>query len=714
MGLNHGSIWKNHSTWSGWRNKGFQLLSYLGLGIMLFVYLMGHITPKSYIDLKVGSRSPEKIVSPITIVDEVATNRAKEKAASQVQPVYTRDDSKTEDQLEYLDYIFKQIKEINANPQLKQSERIAAIKESMKAFRLSHNLPEISEDSYKTMANLPPESIATIQYITKYLVEEIMKQGVEDTNEGLTVARDRVNELLVEVESSSAVRKVTQELARHSIRPNVFYDPQKTEEKKNEARKAVEDIYIYENDVILQPNETITSEHLRQLELVGLMQTSMMKPYIGLCLLILIMLGMIWFYTYQSQSSVISNNLHLLMYFVIIALNVGVMKIISLGQSLGFEGIGYAAPIAFGPLLIAMLLNTRLAYFSSILFALIAGILFNENARTIFDVHYMFVGLIGTVVGAYVVGDAQSRSKILRSGFFIALANMAVIITLQLLGNVELHWDRILQLALYTIVSGLLSGVFTLGFMPFFEAAFGILSAVKLIELSNPNQPLLRKLLIETPGTYHHSVMVANLSEAAAEAIGANGLLARVGAYYHDLGKTKRPSFFIENQMGIDNPHDHISPQLSKTIITAHPYDGVKMLKEYKFPKAIIDIAEQHHGTSLLKYFYHKALKENDQVKEEDFRYPGPKPQFKEAAIVFICDSVEAAVRSMQKPTPEQIEVVVKKIIKDKLDDGQLDDCDLTLKELDLINQAILETLHGTFHSRIEYPADSDMEVKHA
>jgi cyclic-di-AMP phosphodiesterase PgpH len=240
------------------------------------------------------------------------------------------------------------------------------------------------------------------------------------------------------------------------------------------------------------------------------------------------------------------------------------------------------------------------------------------------------------------------------------------------------------------------------------------LSSMKLIELSNPNHPLLRKILTESPGTYHHSLMVANLSEGACEAIGANGLLARVAAYYHDIGKTKRPRYFIENQIGDDNPHDHLSPQLSKNIIIAHVADGVAMLKKHKMPKEIIDIAEQHHGTTLLKYFYHKAKQQSGYVSEEEFRYPGPKPQTKEAAIISIADSVEAAVRSLSNPSQEKIEKVVRGIIADRLQDNQFNECNITLKELELVAQSLCETLNGVFHSRIEYPEIRKEKVKQA
>lgn len=688
-----------------WKKRGLLFLLYVSLGIVIFFLLLGHVKPKSYEYLKVGDRSADRIVSPIHMEDELATDRAKNRAANEIHPVYTQDNEIIEDQKRIIEAIYEKVKEINANAILRQNERIEEIKKQ---------IPQLTEESYKTLADLSPETIFIMKSITTHIVEGIMKKGVADSEEALNAARDQVNEQLVSIELSAAARKVTQEIARLSIVSNIVYDQNKTQEMRDEARKAIETVYINEGDLILDKNDIVTSEHLRKLTLLGLMETNKIKPYIGLVLFILMILAMIWFYTHQSKSIVVGNNLQLFMYVVIIILNLLVMKILTLFKNLEFQWIGYLAPVAFGSIMIAMLIGTRLAYFSSFLFALMAGVLFNEDPGQIFSFNFVLVSFIGSVVGAYVVSGAQSRSKILKAGFLVALANITVMIMQFLLHNQGGDLHLILNLVLFCVISGLLSGVFALGFMPFFEVAFGILSPIKLIELSNPNQPLLRKLLLETPGTYHHSVMVANLSEAACEAVGANGLLARVGSYYHDIGKTKRPSFFIENQMGNDNPHDSIAPQLSKSIIVAHPYDGVKMLKEHKLPKAICDIAEQHHGTSLLKFFYHKAKNENEHIKEEDFRYPGPKAQFKEVAIVGICDSVEAAVRSMNKPTIEQIESVVRKIIKDKLDDGQLDECDLTLKELDVVHQTIIETLKGTFHSRIEYPNEAEMGVKEA
>jgi putative nucleotidyltransferase with HDIG domain len=297
----------------------------------------------------------------------------------------------------------------------------------------------------------------------------------------------------------------------------------------------------------------------------------------------------------------------------------------------------------------------------------------------------------------------------------VSLFGSVAVLALMLV-DPEPNRAQLVQSVSFMFASGLLTAVLVIGLMPFFEVTFGILSALKLVELSNPNHPLLRKLLTETPGTYHHSLMVGNLSEAAAESIGANGLLCRVGSFYHDVGKTKRPLYFIENQNAAGNPHDKLDPRVSASIIIAHAKDGAAMLRAHKLPKLIRDIAEQHHGTTLLKYFYYKAVKHDQDHglerdwTEDDYRYPGPKAQSKEAAIVGIADCIEAAVRSLNHPTVEQIDGIIGKIIKDRLDDNQFNECDLTLRELDKIAETLKETVIGMFHSRIEYPDDKELK----
>lgn len=293
----------------------------------------------------------------------------------------------------------------------------------------------------------------------------------------------------------------------------------------------------------------------------------------------------------------------------------------------------------------------------------------------------------------------------------VSLAHIVTVIGIGFINSHEV--SSVLTNGFYGALNGIFCAVLTVGSLPLWESVFGVVTPLKLLELSNPNHPLLKKLLIEAPGTYHHSIIVGNLSEAAANAVGANSLLARTGAFYHDIGKTSRPYFFKENQLTSENPHDKISPSLSSLIITNHVKDGLELAKKHKLPGEITAFINEHHGNTLVAYFYHKALngENGEKVDEESFRYKGKKPQTKETAIVMLADSVEAAVRSLSAPNRDKIQKMIEKIIKDKLEDGQLEDCDLTLKELESIKQAFINVILGIFHERIEYP---DLDMKEA
>src|SRR5699024_8630372 len=384
---------------------------------------------------------------------------------------------------------------------------------------------------------------------------------------------------------------------------------------------------------------------------------------------------------------------------------VSLMKIVSLFTT-QINHLFYVVPAATGVLLIKQIINERLAIVFASIFALMGCIIFNGEIPGSLNVEAGIYFFFSQVAGIILLMNVKDRLTIVRTGLGMAVINCVIVVLFLFLSFEKFSMSVLFTESSLAAAAALLSAILTIGLLPFLETGLGILSDMKLLSLSNPNQPLLRKILTEAPGTYHHSIMVANLSETACEAIGANGLLARVGAYYHDLGKTLRPHYFIENQVSIRNQHNTNEPKESAYIIISHPYVGARMLKEHHLPKEIIDIALEHHGTTLLKYFYYKA-KENDEnqdIEENDYRYPGPKPQTKESAIVSICDSVEAAVRSLKEPTEEKIEEIVSSIINDRMMDGQLNESPLTLKELEKIHTAVCETLKGIFHSRIQYP----------
>ena len=697
-----------------WRIPGYwntssrvKFLLYAVLGLCMYSLLMGSVLPERY-DVKVGSISPETIVAPVDRIDQVATEQAKEEAARAVPRQYKTDEQVTDEQVEKINRLFLDARRNAEDDSLSEEERVENIRDRQPF--------DLSDETLKRLARISADELVQTQSTTRNIVQDVMNGGVDES--GLEEARNRVDQQLVTADLGSDARFVAREVARQAIVTNVVYDEARTAAMREAAAESVEPVRINRGDTIVYEGEEVSEQQYRQLKELGLLNESgRLWPYIGLTIFIMLLLAFLYFSIDQVKQDLHRDNTRLLMLVMILFINTAGMKIVSLGQSVEFSSVGYAAPVALGSMLIAILIDVRLALFTGVIFSAVAAVLFNVEGSALFDYRFGFVTLIMCSAAAFALAGARYRSSVLQAGVVAAAVSIAPITAMQMLTGGGFRWQEFLTSIGFGVGGGFLAAVLTIGLLPFFEAAFSILSPMKLIELSNPNQPLLRKLLIEAPGTYHHSVIVGNLAESAAEAIGADGLLARVGAFYHDLGKTKRPQFFIENQVNSENPHDKISPHLSKTIIINHARDGVDILREANIPKPIQDIAAQHHGTTLLKYFYHKAVKLDDsgQVLEEDFRYPGPKAQFKESAIVGIADSVEAAVRSISRPTPSRIEALVHKIIQDRLEDGQFDECDLTLKELDTIAKSMLQTLQGTFHHRIEYPDDSeDKGAKHA
>ena len=364
----------------------------------------------------------------------------------------------------------------------------------------------------------------------------------------------------------------------------------------------------------------------------------------------------------------------------------------------------YLMPVTLGVMLTAILLKPRLALITNIILAVMAGLLAFSSSTGMFTAAMFGVMMTSIVSGSLCLGivkTRQQRLSIMMAGLAVAVSNMLTTIAVGLINNASRN--DVFVWALWSAGSGILSAVLCIGLQPLLEWLFNLVTSAKLLELSNPNHPLLRRLLLEAPGTYHHSIIVANLAEAAASSVGANGLLARVGAYYHDVGKLKRPMYFKENQMG-DNPHDRTDPRVSTAILTAHPRDGVQMAVKHRIPEPILDIIQQHHGDTPVLYFYDKAVKQGDAVNIADFRYDGPRPRSREAAIVMLADTVEAAARALPDPNLEKMDALIRKLVRGKMEDRQLDECPLTFSDLDKICKAFLTVLTGVFHERIEYP----------
>jgi putative nucleotidyltransferase with HDIG domain len=360
--------------------------------------------------------------------------------------------------------------------------------------------------------------------------------------------------------------------------------------------------------------------------------------------------------------------------------------------------VGFALPVSAGAMLVSLLLDFHLALGFSFVVSILLGILFRGDP---FIPIYYF---LGSIVAALSVVRCTKRTAVLKAGALTGLVGLVVIVCIDLYGGEltvrgasDLGAGILGALAVTAIVSVTL---------PFFETVFDIATDIKLLELLDPNHPLLKDLVYKSPGTYHHSILIGNLAEAAAEAINENSILARVGAYYHDIGKTHKPEYYIENQHPSENKHDRLIPSMSSLIIASHVKDGVEDARAHRLPKAVIDIIQQHHGTSLITYFYRKAkeLKPYASIAEEDYRYPGPRPRTKVAAIVMLADSVEAASRALDDPTHQRIQALTDSVITRIFLDGQLSLCDLTLKDLREISRSFNLVLNGIYHHRIDYP----------
>jgi putative nucleotidyltransferase with HDIG domain len=708
---------------------------FLFLVVLFYATLAPKILPERY-DIGLGTYSEKEITAPGQIPNSKATLKAQEKAAEQVQPVYSIIPIRNET---LIVQVLDRIDRLNQDDQVSNQDKVSIYRQEIpqrsedfvsnfvKNSRSSGTytdklLDEMAEVINQQLYRIPEETFIKIPRLTsddiqemKPVAREIVSRLSNDQVIDAQSARAKVAELVSTSTLSNRIpREIVQELARMALTANKFYDEEATKEAQVEARENTGTVYIKQGDVLVSKGQLITEELYTLLDDNKLLKNEVNYwPQLGLLMFSgLLTLGLHMFIRQSSANKYKLNNSQLLMLILIFVITVVSMNLVSIVQSNDHPYIGYLAPVALGAILVTLLMDMSLAFFCTMLFSILSSIILNVNQGQIFDFHFGFFTMTVSYVAISVIHKASQRSTLLKGGIMVSLFGSIAVFVMILIDGTEWSQLHTLYTIAFAFVGGLLTSVFVIGLMPFFEVTFGILSALKLVELSSPNHPLLRKLLTETPGTYHHSVMVGNLSEAAAEAIGANGLLCRVGSYYHDIGKTKRPGYFIENQNHMENPHDTMEPKLSKSIIIAHARDGVEMLKDYKLPKLIRDIAEQHHGTTFLQFFYHKALKKAEEQGVEpdftdlDFRYPGPKAQTKESAIVGIADSVEAAVRSLRNPTVEQVETMIEKIIKNRMDDHQFNECDLTLKELDIISKTLKESVMGIFHSRIEYPEE--------
>lgn len=523
-------------------------------------------------------------------------------------------------------------------------------------------------------------------------------------------------------QQAGALKETAFSLMKKIIEPNLTFNKEETQKKKlsiiGEANPSF--FRVQKNEMIVREGEKIG--YLELAKLNAFLQSSRENKFsryatlLGFFLTALFLSIALYLWRTRNWSKTSArSNLDLLVFGIIALLQIILIKAgIFIAQavnrsfpSIPTEACYFAIPFAFGAMTIAILINRNVALIISALTSFLIGFIFDEK------IIFPLFSFMGSIAASYQIVRIRQRSVFLKIGLFLGMINMVAVFCLNLAtGNL---FQDLLPRLVMGFGGGILTGIIVAGITPVFESLFGFITDIKLLELANLNQPLFQKMIIEAPGTYHHSIIVSSLVEAAAEAIGANALLAKVSAYYHDIGKLNKPLYFIENQTSTENKHDKLSPKMSSLIIISHVKDGCDIAAKAKLGRPIINIIRQHHGTSLVSYFYDKAKKDKDEsiraLPETDFRYPGPKPQTKEAGLVMLGDVVEASSRTLTNPTPARIRSLVRERIEAIYMDGQLDECELTLSNLNTIAEAFIKILTGIFHHRVDYPETPPKET---
>jgi len=650
------------------------------LFFVLYGFVASSVAPQKY-NLAVGDIATSDIPSPKEVVNDYATQKLIDQAVKSVRPVYSIDESVKASALNDVNTFFEKALEIKSIETMERQDKINKLK--------SEAGIDLADDDYGSAIDSSQDDLKNLESSVKDELIKTLSQEIGNDEEDLKSKKDDFSYSMRNLKFNKELRELGTNIGFALIKPNLLFDSKATDEKVKEAKSSVPPVIVKKGQKIVGKSEVVTEEQMSILKSLGLLEEQNKIDfllYIGIGILVALFEGLIVAYMYRFSPNTIKSSSRLILIGIIILLEVIFAKVFS-----AYNISGYLVPVAFASMLFTMLLTPKLAFTINIALSLFVSLMMGYN------IDIFVVAIIGGSAGAIASSDTHQRNDLITAGLVVGLANALAILGIGLINSADIV--TVLKQSVLGIINGGLSSIFAIGLLPFFESTFDIVTPIKMLELSNPNQPVLRRLLFEAPGTYHHSIIVGNLSEAAVDSIG--------GTLYHDIGKLKRPYFFKENQITNDNPHNKIAPSLSTLIITNHVKDGVELAKKYKLPTVIIDMINQHHGTTLVKYFYAKAVNDTEshgEVTEMQFRYEGPKPQTREAAVIMLADSVEASVRAIPSPTKVKIEETVKKIVNDKIEDGQLDDCDLTLKDINKIIESFLNVLNGIYHHRIEYP----------
>jgi putative nucleotidyltransferase with HDIG domain len=667
------------------------------VGMLLAISLWAIMTVSigsGQVNLAVNDVAQTEIRAPSsqTFASESQTAAAREEAADTVQNVYDPIAPVADIQEAQLGKYQAFVSGISVTLERRDDGTLAASDVPAELNRVAPQLTDPQVERLTTMALASWERIATAGAET---LEAVQSEQIRA--DALTAAREQLRTNITN-DLSNADRELAGDVAEDFVAPNLEISVEKTDAAREAARNAVTDVVvrIEQGETIVRPGDRITQLHLETLEALGLTRPRLEASTIGGNALIAIILStLLVAFLWRFEPLIWFRNRSLLLFALAL---VGSAVAVRIGADRALWA--YVVPTTATVLLTAILLDGAAGAAMAVALAVLAGVM-NRDA-----LEPAVYTLAGGVASLTAIVRAERLNAFVRAGLLLAITNIGVLVAFSLLEQRDLA--AILQGIAAGSVNAALAVVLAVGSFAVIGNLFGIMTVFQLLELANPSSRLLRRLLLETPGTYHHSVMVGNLAERAAETIGADPLLARVAAYYHDIGKMKNPLAFIENQGGERNIHDELSAEVSARIISSHIRDGIDLGYEHGLPVQIIGFIPQHHGTSVMSYFYGKALREvggsDELVPRDVFRYPGPKPQSREAAILMLADGVEASVRSLDDKDEASIRAMVDSIVDARVEDGQLDDAELTLKNIAQIKDAFVQQLLGMYHARIKYP----------
>ena len=677
---------------------------------ILSVLLSIHMLP-SRIDLKVGDVAADDIVAPraAKYVDSSETRLKKTKAAAGVGKVYDALPGAADQAIATLKSIFAIVEVVRRDyPDQSAEAKIGALRN-----RLGTGVgSRISDSTYLSLLSADAAALRQIEDESLHIVSAAMSKEIRDNPSDLRSAQDEVVNESRRLIADPRKAALVAELSSDSIKPNRIYNPSRTIDLQEAAQARVRPTHklISRGELVIAKGEPVLEEHMEKLQALGLRNPRIdYRTVSSLTALVMLAVLLVGGYLSRYYPEVYRSTKSLFLLALLAVIGTLALRISGslLGINLTMDQVGFLGVlwVVTVGMLVSALVNPQVSVVIAALLSIVLSLMLNGELR------FAVSSFMTAIVGILGVADIRDRTDLARAVGFLSATGVLLVWVTGGIAN-----DSYFNMRMGTFWAGVVvpigaGAVFLIGTVPL-ERLFGLTTHLSLLELADTNKPLLRRLVIEAPGTYTHSMAVGHLAEAAAQVIGADPLMARVASYYHDIGKIRRPHFFVENQ-NIENVHDKISPTLSALVITSHIKDGVEIARDYKLPKVVIDVISQHHGTSLVQYFYEQAIGTQDPATEleSQFRYTGPKPKSKEAALVMLADSVEAASRAMSKPTRATIELIVNKVVADKLRDGQLDESDLTFKEVSKVTGAFIKALIGTLHARIDYAEVADKKA---